>query len=150
MNRDAHEIAGKFLGVVGTVISSDPYENQNIFHQVVGSYIGGKLGALLPDLIDPPTNPNHRSLGHGFIPTTICLALLSKKISPKWELYWLQQAESFRQLHQSSTNPFQKFVNWCLIHICHTLVWVCKGMIWGYTSHLALDSVTPKGLPAVL
>lgn len=29
--------------------------------------VGGFIGSTIPDIIDPPTGPNHRGLGHGVV-----------------------------------------------------------------------------------
>ena len=41
----------------------------NVLIEAAGGAAGGWLGARLPDMIDPPTSPRHRSIGHGIIPT---------------------------------------------------------------------------------
>lgn len=35
--------------------------------ETLGGLLGGYIGARLPDIIDPPTSPNHRDIAHSAI-----------------------------------------------------------------------------------
>mgnify|MGYP007071031505 CR=1 FL=1 len=45
------------------------------FVESLGGTIGGYMGGILPDWIDPPLHPGHRSLAHGMAPVTACAAV---------------------------------------------------------------------------
>ncbi|WP_440948315.1 metal-dependent hydrolase [Methanosarcina sp. T3] len=82
--------------------------------------VSSALGAVLPDLIEPPRNRRHRKFFHSLL----CLALL---------LLYLNQT----YLSLLTAVPADEV----------TIVLFFSGT--GYASHLVLDALTPAGLPVV-
>jgi len=75
----------------------------------------GGIGGILPDVIEPATNPGHRGLFHSVIAAVIVVSAL---------------CAMWQYMEKHKKEPDWGFV---------------LGI--GYTSHLALDMVTPMGLP---
>lgn len=77
----------------------------------------GTLAASLPDVLDPPSHPDHRAVGHSLALGAGLVALLRTKCS-----------EASRDL-----DTFSKIL--------------LAASAAAYLSHLAADGCTPKGLP---
>lgn len=102
-----------------------------------GASLGGGLGALAPDKIDPPDSPNHRGIGHGIIPATIVTLLLRQGVAQTVDQL-LAEAEGLVKPDQWPARMFKFF-----------LAGLIKGFGPGYLSHLAADACTPAGLPLI-
>ena len=103
--------------------------------EFIGLGLGGYCGGRAPDIIDPPTSPNHRAIGHSILAAgggTIAVATKVKSI----ESYCKNQA---RMAYEQNDLLLQQL--WLLAS------GFSVGIIAGYASHLLLDSTTPSGLP---
>ena len=76
------------------------------------------LGAIMPDILNPPYHWTHRKGAHskGLLKSLVYALLITALVSI----------------------PISFFINW---------VWIVPSFIIGYISHLFLDSLTPMGLP---
>jgi len=146
VNRDGHSTASLLSSILLPLLTA-PHMGQSPLHQILGAAGGAYVGGRLPDIIDPPTSPRHRSIAHGCVPTSAALTRIWQHISPVWESAWIEQAERYKSLYVSECNPFLKFIYWIGFQISHCLVWACKGFVVGYVSHLICDNQTPMGLP---
>ena len=63
-NRKQHIILGATAGVGGYAIYTYIKEEKPSLPELIGAGLSGAAGSLLPDLIEPATNPNHRSFFH--------------------------------------------------------------------------------------
>ena len=114
--------------------------------EMLGGAIAGNFGARLPDRIDPPTSPRHRSVGHGVVPVGATGAVALSAASNIQGRLRLEAARQ-RQLSESASNPLATFWHWLMSVLCHVGAGAVAGVIAGYGSHLALDICTPAGLP---
>jgi membrane-bound metal-dependent hydrolase YbcI (DUF457 family) len=112
-------------GILGALVSLGQYEaykrlkQENLTVQgVLGSLVLGGFAGILPDLIEPPTNPNHRSFFH----SSALLGMLAYGNKKVWESPKLTDDQK----------------------LLVTLFSAAFG------SHLASDSITPKGIPLLL
>jgi hypothetical protein len=113
--------------------------------RAAGSVCGGLVGSLVPDVIDPPTNPNHRGVGHAAIPqigamlAILVLALIVRNVS-------VEMADDVRKEREGSTSFWEGlgylFVEVLLGFAAEFLI----GFIGGNVSHLISDATTPKRL----
>jgi membrane-bound metal-dependent hydrolase YbcI (DUF457 family) len=59
--------------------------------EITSATIGGILGSFVPDKIDFPKNPNHRSIGHGALPVGFTiyksLNIMNRRELPLWLRY---------------------------------------------------------------
>jgi len=119
-NRKAHSVIGSASGTAFYLIES--YKKEEDFHlgDCIAAALGGLLGGIIPDYLDPPNNPNHRKFAHSVL------------------------------LGAGSTLNIEKIFKWVdSLDIYDFWKWLLKGLIFGYLSHLALDLGTPKGLPLI-
>lgn len=146
MNRKAHVTIGTTCALATVAFNKD-VKDENMFQQIVGLAIGGYLGARAPDIIDPPTSPNHRSIGHGIIPTSFGLSKVWDNVAPEWETYFRKKASDYRNKYETEPDPLKKIMLWICHQFFSCLVWACKGFVIGYGSHLVCDFSTKKSLP---
>ena len=117
------------------------YPSQNLFDQALaslGGSVGGSLTVLLPDLIDPPTGPSHRGIGHSLLLNSGLIALGKDKL-----MNWVEGSYLKAKQAEDSGNDL-------LAALWHFLGGLLLGLAMGLISHLALDAVTPRSLPLIL
>ncbi len=115
------------IPVCEQIIDSVPYK--------IGGFIGGSIGGMMPDIIDPPRHPNHRALGHSVTANTIVLGTLATTL-PVIEMHLADLIE------EAIEND-----NDILAGLYQFLIGIVRGFIAGQVMHLILDLTTPKRLP---
>ena len=105
-------------GSGGTAGYLTALNEQDPLLETVMAAIGGYWGGRLPDIIEPASNPNHRQSAHSFVMATSLVEALRRLND------WRPETQS-------------------LVLFRSALI----GLITGYLIRLALDGVTPKGLP---
>lgn len=110
-----HELVGTIIGLFFAVIS------YSLGHPIVaiGCFLISIWGANLPDILDPPTNPFHRSIGHNFV--TFFMFLITSLLGIALSILLSG--------------------NWAIIFI------VTTSFSLSVLSHLIMDMMTPMGLP---
>lgn len=63
MNSDEHIIGGMVVGAVSEIITQKDLELKNPQRIIAASLLTG-FGGIIPDLLEPATNPNHRQFFH--------------------------------------------------------------------------------------
>jgi len=115
--------------------------------EAIGGAIAGIPGGRLPDIIDPPSHPRHRSVGHGIAPCATALVWVIQKI-PDAQQWLREQAALLRE--ERSRRPKGTDKGLILIEILLTaLSGALVGLAAGYLSHLVMDVGSPAGLPFV-
>lgn len=68
-----HVTVGVLIG--GGIAVYDSYHDSGEvdFGILLAGIIGGLFGGILPDVIEPATNPNHRKLFHAILPMAVVL-----------------------------------------------------------------------------
>ena len=64
MDSKQHLLLGALTGIIVYGASKFLNKEKPDIKGAVGSMVAGGITALLPDIIEPPTNPNHRGLFH--------------------------------------------------------------------------------------
>ncbi len=116
--------AGFILGSISALLKN---KNQTDFASLISDVItegiatamATSIGALLPDILEPATNPNHRKFFHSI---AMFLGL------------------SYDQLQQMRQDAGSNEEFWR---------WLLNKLELGYLIHLLQDSGTPKGLPLI-
>jgi len=67
-SRAEHIAVGVPAGIVFCMYKAPAANGSAILWETVGGAFGAVPGALLPDFIDVPSCPNHRSVAHGAVP----------------------------------------------------------------------------------
>jgi membrane-bound metal-dependent hydrolase YbcI (DUF457 family) len=144
--RRTHLVVGVAAGAAGAAYRSRRGTTRVRVAETLGGGIGGAVGGLLPDYLEPAVNSWHRSVCHSY--ATVCVgAAKVPNVLSQWEAYCRRQAEIHDQLAASCKNDCQHA--W---HVLCALLWrmasrFVVGVAAGYLSHLALDQLTPRGLP---
>ena len=145
--KSTHLTAGSASGAVVGLLTcrSLPQEHQLV--HVAFATIGGALGGLAPDVLEPAISPNHRSLFHSLAAGGgIGAAALAE---------W--QADCHRAAAACDTrascappdsrersNEENKAFLW------RALAGLIVGFLAGYASHLLMDAGTRKSLPLIV
>ncbi len=130
---------GVAIGVGAVFAHNYMTTSEHYLMDYLGAAIGGYIGAKIPDIIDPPTSPNHRSIGHSVVFNTLLLKWVLSNID-KFRTYCLKQANEKQNCDGSIslTSEFYRFS-----------AGVSFGITAGHISHLALDMTTAKSLPLI-
>jgi hypothetical protein len=146
-NRKIHTIVGATSGGVfaGAVAGN---RGSNVLLEGIGGGLGGWVGARLPDLIDPPTSPRHRSVGHGVAQSAIAGRYLLDAI-PRWQGWLRGMAAQHQEAARIAPDRWSELGH----TIAHVVLLLASGaileLVVGYLSHLILDGTTAAGLPFV-
>lgn len=116
--------------------------------EIAGGALAGGLASRLPDVVDPPTNPNNRDIAHGLI-TAVIIGLLIVRASDECREWLRAKADSLANARAAIDDPFDKTLNLLLEVLFRLTAGATIGMVAGYGSHLALDLTTARGLPLV-
>jgi hypothetical protein len=145
-NRKQHAVLGFTAGVGGYALHSYIKEEKTSLPELFGAGLSGVAGAFLPDIIEPATNPNHRSFFHS-------VSFVGVAGPPAWSYAWRVKDEQIRQAEDCEVRAnamqdgFEKIL-WKLRALLHRLLaGLLPGLVLGYASHLAADAITPMGLP---
>jgi membrane-bound metal-dependent hydrolase YbcI (DUF457 family) len=148
-NRKQHAVLGAAAGVAGYALYSLAREETMSWPESIGFALSGIIGAFLPDIIEPATSPNHRSFFHS-------VSFVGVAIPPMWSSAWRIRDEQIRlakecdALADAALDEYEK-ISWKWQAIGHRFfAGLLPGLVLGYASHLAADSLTPKGLPFLM
>ncbi|MCC7169903.1 MAG: hypothetical protein IT459_05615 [Planctomycetes bacterium] len=145
--RDQHEPVGVVAGGLSAAFLADR-ANGSPFVEGIGGALGGWLGARLPDIVDPPLSPRHRSVGHGVVPTLAALRILAGQI-PRWQASLRQKADELTAAQLANAGAGQLPWNRLLAFCCLLLSGAVVGLVVGYATHLYMDAMTASGLPFI-
>jgi hypothetical protein len=140
--------SGTIFAAVRARAANQP--SATVLFEGLGGCIGGLAGGCLPDWVEPATWPGHRSFFHslllGGVATTTALQSLNR-----WESFCRQQAEiALAKSRAADASDWQRFCDWIVGLFWQIAAGFLAGLIAGYGSHLALDLVTPAGLPLIV
>ena len=147
-NGKVHKIVGISAGGGLAYLSTSDMQAADRILEMLGGCFGGALGGKAPDWIDPPTNPNHRSVGHGVIPVASIAKWYFENL-PKWQATCRAAAEQHSQLRQQSQTNLHSAWHGLMEILFRLIAGFLAGLPAGYLSHVGLDAVTPKSLPFV-
>lgn len=114
----------------------------------MGGCLAGLVASRLPDLFDPPVSPNHRDVAHAVAPVGAVLVAawgLLKEGQERLRAY--ADTLAAERERSNSMTDLQRRSNRLLEWLCRALAGALAGATAGYLSHLALDGLTPSGLP---
>jgi hypothetical protein len=145
-NRDVHLKAGAAAGVAFAAYLAWDQPGQYVLAEAVGGIVGGIGGGLLPDVIDVPRSPRHRAEAHSLSITGTVGHFVSEQL-PVWQASLRNKAEYCAQM-QTASSEFLPQIGYSLLEfLFRCLSGALAGLLAGYASHLALDSLTPSFLP---
>lgn len=146
--RRTHVVVGVAAGAAGAAYWSRG-DAASRFAETVGGCVGGALGGVLPDIAEPAINSWHRSIAHSYSAVAVGFATVPDNMV-HWQEYCREQADLHDRMSESAVDRWQ-----CAWHLACALLWrlaagLIVGVAVGYLSHLALDQLTPRGLPLLL
>ena len=71
-NRAEHIAVAVPAGIASSLYKAPAANGSAILWETMGGAFGAVPGTVLPDLIDVPSCPNHRSVAHGVVPVGGC------------------------------------------------------------------------------
>jgi hypothetical protein len=113
--------------------------------EMIGGALAGALGARLPDYLEPATSSWHRGPAHSW--AAIGISTRSMRGLRQCSSYCRQRAAYYRALRSTECSPL-----FALLYAFAEAFWraasgFLSGLAAGYISHLALDALTPRGIP---
>lgn len=116
--------------------------------EAAGAGCAAAIGASLPDRLDPPNGPDHRSWAHSILLAAGTAPVVANHL-PATQLRLRAQAAAHAQAAQWATDPsvriWHTLCEWFYLFLSGCVV----GLAVGYGSHLALDAFTPRSLPLI-
>ena len=136
-NREDHDQFGAALSALVALLRSDAEKDRpmDVVLRVTAAYFGGKIGAKVPDWLEPAVSSWHRSTAHSLTAGATIFEITRRKIDA-WEAHCRTKQAEAREAGNESDVWF----------------WAAASgfgpaIATGYISHLALDAQTPRGIP---
>ena len=117
-----------------------------VLTETAGGALGGVGGGILPDAVDRPTSPRSRAAAHSMAITGTVGYFLNEQL-PEWQDRLRSRGHQYAELRAASPHPLSQIGYSLLEFLCYFLSGALAGLLAGYGSHLALDSLTPSSLP---
>jgi hypothetical protein len=146
--RTTHIAVGVPAGIAASVFSARSGNAGAILLEAVGGGLGGFAGAALPDVLEPPDNPNHRGIAHGIAPIGGLGFVVARDIE-RVQDFFRTEANQYAALQQTAVSPALCLCFQFLEALMRMLAGAVAGFVAGYTSHLILDLATPRSLPLI-
>jgi hypothetical protein len=147
-NRDVHLPVGAVSGAAYATYDAWVQPGPYVLAEAAGGLVGGIGGGLLPDWIDTPCSPRHRAEAHSMSITGTVGYYMNQQL-PQWQTNLRVEAQRCAQLRAASTSMLLQIGYSALELIFRFLSGLLAGLLAGYASHLALDSLTPSSLPVL-
>jgi hypothetical protein len=147
-NRAEHIAAAIPAGIAFSLYEAPPGDGSAILWETVGGALGAVPGAALPDVIDVPSGPNHRSVAHGAIPVG-GLTYLAWKHLDSGQAWLRAAAQQHRLAKLTAPSPWLAAWHGFLEVFLQILAGALAGFVAGYISHILLDLQTPCSVPLV-
>jgi hypothetical protein len=148
-SRPAHDLLGIASGAAGAALGAGDQPGAHLALEVAGGALAGWFGSRLPDIIDPPTTPDHRSVAHGALSAGV-VGWSIGDVMTNAQQYLRDRADDLVRARETIETDLQRAINLMLECICRLLAGAVAGLPIGYASHLALDLMTPRGLPLLV
>lgn len=143
-NFATHARAGAAVGALAAGYRARSEPSDQMIFEALGGLLGGYVGGVLPDVIEPARDPNHRKFAH----SVVAGAGLTLARVAEWQASCRAAADAAgaRALLHPSGDGRRTGAEWEVL-FWRLLAGALVGIVAGYTSHLALDACTPRGLP---
>ena len=143
-NYSTHARTGAAVGVVAAAYRAREAPTNQMLVEAIGGLLGGWVGGVLPDVLEPARHPHHRKLGHS---VAAAGALTLARIA-EWQATFRTAADAAasRSLVHPIGSIERSSAEWDEL-FWRLLAGVLVGLVAGYASHLVLDAGTPRGLP---
>ena len=147
-NRGTHQTVGILAGGGVALVLSNGQSTPNQLTECVGGALAGYIFGRVPDMLDPPLSPNHRSLAHGVAPGTTLMGAYTSQLD-SIQSFFRSHADRQDALAKQAQTTVSELWHYFLELLCRFLAGAAAGVLGGYGSHLVLDSFSPQSLPLV-
>lgn len=114
--------------------------------EFAGGGFGGAFGASLPDILEPATSSHHRKFFHAIVPAGVTIKLGTGAVLSV-QKHLRTQAMALMGEAEIEPDPWRRLGLQLQAMTVAALAGAVVGSAAGYVSHLALDAMTPRGLP---
>lgn len=147
-NRSAHQVAGALAGSGMAILLSNGQPTDDRLAECIGGALAGYLFGRVPDIVDAPNSPNHRSVAHGVAPGTALMGAYVSQLE-SIQSFFRSHADRQEALAKQAHTTVAELWHYFLELLCRLLAGAAAGVLGGYGSHLALDGLTPQSLPFI-
>lgn len=144
--RSTHAIAGIGAGVVTAAIRAKDLPEDCKLAELVGGAVGGWLGGVLPDVIEPATTPNHRNVAHSVAAGG---GLTLAKVADAQAKCREQAAFYAERVRTAGLTDADRSHAQLMMLAWHFIAGAAAAFVAGYASHLTLDALTKKSIPLI-
>ena len=149
-----HKLIGTGTGAIYAAYRAKEQNTLDFWIEIAGGAVGGYVGGLLPDIIEPATSPSHRAMAHSYAAGGGVVAM--KNVLAALEATFRENALNCRAIPTARQDnafvpvpidPISQFLLKVAELFWRLLAGFVNGLAAGYVSHLALDAATPRSLP---
>ena len=147
-NGRTHRVVGAAAGSAYALYRAGHQAPAHALIETLGGALAGAVGARLPDVLDPPLHPRHRSLAHGLVPVAVAGRVGAMALD-RCQVRLRAEAEHRASLRRAAVTPLQRVWHAIVEVLCRLGAGAMAGLLAGYGSHVALDAFTPASIPLV-
>jgi hypothetical protein len=144
--QSTHLMVGTVSGVGVAAYTARDQQPWDFVAEAIAGGLGGALGSLSPDLIEPAVHSWHHTIAHSYMTAAVGTVTVRRSIS-SWQARCRTEANRRDQLRKATSDPWLRFWRGLVAFFWRMLSGFAVGAATGYLSHLALDAVTPRGIP---
>ena len=147
-NRPIHLAAAIPAGTIMAAHKARSFNGLQYLSEVAGGALGGTIGGLGPNWVDPPTSPGDRGIGHSAAVSCVLTGPAYQRIDT-WQAWLRHEAAKLQRLQNVTIDPLVRaFYGMCYAVIC-VLSGAIAGFVAGWGSHLVLDFGTARSLSLI-
>jgi hypothetical protein len=155
--REKHKYVGAAAGVGLAAYKAHGQPKQYFLIEIIGGGLGGMVGGMAPDWLEPAVSSWHRGVCHS---VGVGWVMYAQQLLASWANVCRENAAKCRivpqveDVHTGEWIPIKRTpLQQAWAEICE-FVWILmagflNGLAGGYVSHLLLDAMTPRGIPLV-
>lgn len=153
-----HKLAGTGSGLILAAYRAKDQSPGDWIVEVAGGALGGYVGGILPDILEPAISSWHRGTAHSYVSGATLTTCVYRTLSD-WETACRRQAQNYRAIRMIRTpggafvaapaDPLHQLFSTAAELFWRLLAGFLSGLVAGYVSHLALDAATPRSIPLI-
>jgi hypothetical protein len=147
-NNPLHIATSTPAGAVFAFYKANSQNDLARFVEALGGAVGGYVGGVLPDRLDPPSHPGHRSWGHGVGSVAAGAVAWARRLDG-WQDGLRRHADHRALLRGQATAPLAAAWYGLLEWALRLLAGFVAGFGAGYLTHIVFDFGTPRCLPLI-
>jgi len=151
-----HRLIGTGGGAIFAAYKAKDQTVENWIAEIAGGAMGGYVGGILPDILEPAVSSWHRGIAHSCAAGATVVTGANQVLS-KWEAACRAKAENCKAIQlitvangvfvPAPADPIRQLVSGLAELFWRLMAGFLNGLVAGYLSHVALDGVTPRSIP---